>query len=65
MPAMSCRRNETGEKAVAIEKISRETPDLTQENIEKLLEIFPQVATEVSDNPLGALAPWRLGASAR
>lgn len=53
---MSCRRNETGEKAVAIEKINRETPDLTQENIEKLLEIFPQVATEVSDNPLGASA---------
>lgn len=57
---MSCRRNETGEKAVAIEKISRETPDLTQENIEKLLEIFPQVATEVSDNPLGASAPRRV-----
>ena len=53
---MSCRRNKTGEKTVTIEKISRETPDLTQENIEKLLEIFPQVATEVSDNPLGASA---------
>ena len=49
---------------MTIEKISRETPDLTQENIEKLLEIFPQVATEVSDNPLGASAPRRLGASA-
>ena len=45
---------------MAIEKISRETPDLTQENIEKLLEIFPQVATEVSDNPLGASAPRRV-----
>lgn len=56
MPDMSCRRNKTGEETVTIEKISRETPDLTQENIEKLLEIFPQVATEVSDNPLGASA---------
>lgn len=56
MPDMSYRRNKTGEETVTIEKISRETPDLTQENIEKLLEIFPQVATEVSDNPLGASA---------
>ena len=60
MPDMSCRRNKTGEETVTIEKISRETPDLTQENIEKLLEIFPQVATEVSDNPLGASAPRRV-----
>ena len=29
-----------------MEKISRETPDLTQENIKKLAELFPDVVTE-------------------
>ena len=33
-----------------MEKIELGTPDLTAENIEKLLELFPQVATEVEDN---------------
>ena len=30
-----------------MEKIEARTPDLTEENIEKLIELFPQVATEV------------------
>ena len=50
---------------MTVEKISRQTPDLTRGNIDRLLEIFPQVATEVCDNSLGASAPRRLGASAR
>lgn len=29
-----------------MEKISRETPDLTQENIRRLAELFPDVVTE-------------------
>ena len=41
---------------MTVEKIARQTPDLTRENVEKLLELFPQVATEVEDNPLGASA---------
>lgn len=30
-----------------MEKIDTRTPDITEENIEKLIELFPQVATEV------------------
>lgn len=30
-----------------MEKIETATPDITEENIEKLIELFPQVATEV------------------
>lgn len=33
-----------------MEKITTATPDLTQENEAKLLELFPQVATEVVDD---------------
>ncbi len=29
-----------------MEKISRETPDLTQENIRRLAELFPDAVTE-------------------
>ena len=32
-----------------MEMIQRVTPDITQENIERLTELFPQVATEVKD----------------
>ena len=32
-----------------MEKIERMTPDITQENIERLAELFPSVATEVTD----------------
>lgn len=32
-----------------MEKIERMTPDITQENIERLMELFPSVATEVTD----------------
>lgn len=32
-----------------MEKIETKTPDLTEENIEKLIELFPQVATEVEN----------------
>ncbi|MBR2683887.1 MAG: site-specific DNA-methyltransferase, partial [Atopobiaceae bacterium] len=32
-----------------MEKIERMTPDITQENIERLVKLFPSVATEVTD----------------
>lgn len=32
-----------------MKKIEHTTPDITQENIERLTELFPQVATEVRD----------------
>lgn len=32
-----------------MEKIQRVTPDITQENVERLTSLFPQVATEVKD----------------
>lgn len=32
-----------------MEKISRETPDLTQENIAKIAALFPDVVTEATD----------------
>ena len=32
-----------------MDKISHTTPDLTQENLERLTKLFPQVATEVKD----------------
>lgn len=32
-----------------MEKISRETPDLTQENIAKIAALFPDVVTETKD----------------
>lgn len=32
-----------------MDKISRETPDLTQENIAKIAALFPDVMTEVAD----------------
>ena len=32
-----------------MEKIQRVTSDITQETIERLTELFPQVATEVKD----------------
>jgi Adenine specific DNA methylase Mod len=32
-----------------MEKIDTKTPDITEENIEKLIELFPQVATEVEN----------------
>lgn len=32
-----------------MDKISHTTPDLTQENLERLTELFPQVATEIED----------------
>ena len=32
-----------------MEKIERTTPDITQENVERLAELFPSVATEVAD----------------
>lgn len=32
-----------------MDKISHKTPDLTQENLESLTKLFPQVATEVKD----------------
>ena len=38
-----------------MEKIGRSTSDITQENIERLAELFPSVATEITDangNPL-------------
>ena len=34
---------------MTMEKISPFTPDITQENIERLVELFPSVATEVAD----------------
>jgi adenine-specific DNA-methyltransferase len=36
-----------------IEKIAKETPDLTEENVQKLIELFPDVATEVRDPVTG------------
>lgn len=33
-----------------MEKIDTRTPDITEENIEKLIELFPQVATEVENS---------------
>ena len=33
-----------------MEKITPKTPDITQENIERILELFPSVATEVADS---------------
>ena len=33
-----------------MEKIDTRTPDVTEENIEKLIELFPQVATEVENS---------------
>ena len=36
-------------KDEVIKKIEHTTPDITQENIERLTELFPQVATEVRD----------------
>ena len=33
-----------------MEKIELGTPDITQENIDKLIELFPQVATEVEED---------------
>ena len=32
-----------------MKKIEHTTPNITQENIERLTELFPQVATEVCD----------------
>lgn len=37
-----------------MEKIETTTPDITEENIEKIIELFPQVATEV-ESPDGEL----------
>lgn len=37
-----------------MEKIKTTTPDITDENIEKIIDLFPQVATEV-ENPEGEL----------
>ena len=36
-------------KDEVMKKIEHTTPDITQENIERLTELFPQVATEVRD----------------
>lgn len=33
-----------------MERIGRKTPDITEENIERLVELFPSVATEMIDN---------------
>ena len=35
-----------------MKKIEHTTPDITQENIERLTELFPQVATEVRDETM-------------
>lgn len=32
-----------------MEKIERTTPDLTQENVDRLAELFPSVVTEALD----------------
>lgn len=37
----------SGARCIMMEKISTTTTDLTEENIEKLIKLFPQVATEV------------------
>ena len=36
-------------KDEVMKKIEHTTPNITQENIERLTELFPQVATEVCD----------------
>ena len=33
-----------------MDKMKMETPDLTQENVEKLLALFPECATEVKQH---------------
>lgn len=37
-----------------IEKIHGITPDLTKENVDKLLALFPEVATEITNPQTGA-----------
>ena len=37
----------------SIEKITKESPDLTEVNVQKLIELFPDVATEVLDPQTG------------
>lgn len=36
-----------------VERIERHTPDLTEENVSRLIELFPNVATEVTDPQTG------------
>ena len=40
---------------MSVPRIEPVTPDLTQENIEKILELFPNVATEVQDPETGEI----------
>ena len=38
-----------------IEKIHGITPDLTKENVDRLLALFPDVATEITDPKTGRM----------
>lgn len=44
-----------------IEKIQGITPNLTKENVDKLLTLFPDVATEITDPATGQRTQQELG----